>query len=129
MGVMLCVAVAIVGVVALVGNAMTRTSVAGDSTPTGHVTRVDPEYVCMVNNRSYPKPQIAVPVDGQTYYGCCEMCEGALRDSRKHRDSIDPVSGNPVDKAQAVIGALADGRVHYFENESNLRAFNASGSE
>jgi YHS domain-containing protein len=37
--------------------------------------------------------------------------------------SVDPVSGNKVDKAEAVIGADADGRVYYFENAKNLKSY------
>jgi YHS domain-containing protein len=120
--------VLLLGALAFVGNATMQTSIAAAASDGASVTRVDPPYVCMVNDRSYPKPQIAVPVDDRTYYGCCEMCKTALGTSTKHRSGIDPVTGNSVDKASAVIGALPDGRVHYFESESSFRTFNTRES-
>ncbi|WP_246054093.1 MULTISPECIES: hypothetical protein [Antarcticibacterium] len=36
------------------------------------------ELVCMVNNAYMGKSQMPVPVNGKTYYGCCEMCVGKL---------------------------------------------------
>lgn len=117
----------VVGFLAFLSSPSAQTSVAADTGVGLSVTRVDPAYVCMVNDLSYPEPQIAVPVDERTYYGCCEMCKTTLAASTKHRKGIDPVTGNPVDKAGAVIGALPDGRVHYFEDESSFRVFNARG--
>ena len=38
-------------------------------------SQVPNELVCMVNNAYMGMPQIAVPVNGKTYYGCCDMCE------------------------------------------------------
>ena len=37
--------------------------------------------------------------------------------------AVDPVSGKIVDKATAVIGRTADGRVMYFENTRNLERY------
>jgi YHS domain-containing protein len=97
---------------------------AGDM-PTGPVTKVDPKTVCMVNEMAMGKEQIAVEVDGKTYYGCCEMCKNRLATDDSKRVAIDPISGKEVDKAEAVIGAQEDGRVFYFENEENLKKVNA----
>ncbi len=83
----------------------------------------DMSHVCMVNNEDMGKPQIPVKVGEQTYYGCCKMCVGNIQQNRKVRFAIDPVSGNEVDKAKAVIGAKPDGGVLYFENEKNFQAF------
>jgi len=90
------------------------------------VTKIEPSKVCMVNNHAFDKDQIPVEVDGKTYYGCCEMCKQALKDREEARNSIDPVSGNKVDKAKAVIGAKADGSTLYFENEQNLEKYNSN---
>jgi YHS domain-containing protein len=85
--------------------------------------KVEAEYVCMVNNMAYDKQQVEAVVDGKTYYGCCPMCKEKLEKSPALRKAIDPVSGKEVDKADAVIGAIEDGMVHYFENEANLEKF------
>jgi YHS domain-containing protein len=87
------------------------------------VTRVEAKKVCMINEKVFVDDQIAVPVNGKTYYGCCAMCKTALAEDASKRTATDPVSGKTVDKADAVIGADSIGRVYYFESEANLRAF------
>jgi YHS domain-containing protein len=82
--------------------------------------RVETKKVCMVNNQVFDKDQIPVTVDGKTYYGCCEMCKERLTKDAAMRSAVDPVSGKPVDKATAVIGALPDGKVLYFESETTF---------
>jgi YHS domain-containing protein len=71
----------------------------------------------------FPKDQIPVQVDGKTYFGCCEMCKGRLAQDASARNATDPVSGKPVDKATAVIGATSDGKVLYFESEQTFSQF------
>ena len=85
--------------------------------------RVPAENVCMMNNTVFPKAQIPVPVEGKTYFGCCEMCKGRLAQDPTVRHATDPVSGKAVDKATAVIGALPDGKVLYFESEKTFAAY------
>ncbi|HSF15416.1 MAG TPA: hypothetical protein VLK65_07675 [Vicinamibacteria bacterium] len=85
---------------------------------------IEPEYVCMVNDAAYDKEQVRVDVDGKTYYGCCEMCKARLARDESLRIGVDPVSGNEVDKATAVIGVDSYRRVFYFENAENLAKFN-----
>ena len=99
-------------------------AIAEDVKPSGILTKVEPKTVCMINEQSMGKDQIAVEVEGKTYYGCCEMCKKALASDASKRVAIDPVSGKSVDKAKAVIGAQEDGRVFYFENEANLAKWN-----
>ena len=93
-------------------------------TPQGPLTRVETKQVCMINEHHMAKDQIAVEVDGKTYYGCCAMCKKQLEEKAETRVATDPVSGKQVDKAVAVIAAQEDGRVFYFENEKNLEAYN-----
>jgi len=93
--------------------------------PKGKLTKVESKTVCMVNEQAMGKDQIAVTVDGKTYYGCCEMCKKTLAENAEKRVAIDPISGNKVDKATAIIAAQEDGRVFYFENEENLTKYNA----
>ncbi len=89
----------------------------------GQLKKVEPQYVCMINNKLFDKEQIPVTVSGKTYYGCCPMCKEKLEKSAEARTATDPVSKKNVDKATAVIGAEADGTVHYFENEKNLKSY------
>ncbi len=85
--------------------------------------KVANEMVCMVNDKAFTSPQIPVEVEGQTYYGCCSMCEARLQKDAAIRKAVDPLSGIEVDKATAVIGAGSDGVVKYFENEDNLNKY------
>ena len=87
------------------------------------IRKVETKLVCMINNQVFARDQIPVPVDGKTYYGCCDMCKERLAKDAASREAVDPVSGKKVDKATAVIGALADGSVLYFENDKNFEAY------
>ena len=87
------------------------------------VTEVEPQYVCMVTNKLYPKEQIPVEVSSKTYYGCCEMCKAQLENNPNKRVAVDPVSGKKVDKAESVIGASPSGNIYYFESKDNLNKF------
>ena len=91
----------------------------------GTLEKVPADRVCMVNDTRFPNAQIPVPVEGKTYFGCCEMCKGRLATDTVVRMAVDPVSGKQVDKATATIGALPSGKVLYFENEKNLNAYKA----
>lgn len=84
------------------------------------------QYVCMMNNKVFDKPQIAIEVEGKIYYGCCPMCADKLKNDVSLRTATDPVSGKSVDKASAVIGADTHGMTYYFESKENLDKF-ASG--
>src|SRR5688572_21375788 len=98
---------------------------AGTDAPTAPLKKVESKTVCMINERAMWKDQIPVEIDGKTYYGCCDMCKKALNDNVQSRFSTDPLSKKAVDKALAVIAADADGNVYYFENDTNLKKFNA----
>jgi YHS domain-containing protein len=89
------------------------------------VVPVESKNVCMINDRSMANEQIAVPIDGKTYYGCCAMCKERLVKDEASRYAIDPVSGKKVDKAKAVIGALPGAAVLYFESVENFQRYNA----
>jgi YHS domain-containing protein len=83
----------------------------------------DPSLVCMVNNTYMGKAQIPVEVQGKTYFGCCPMCKERLANEPDTRTAVDPVTGETVDKATAVIAKDADGNVRYFANQANLRGY------
>ena len=79
--------------------------------------------VCMVNDQLFERDQIPVEVDGKTYYGCCEMCKERLAKDREIRFSADPVTGNVVDKAIAVMAADRSGAILYFESEETMQQY------
>jgi len=92
------------------------------------LTKVDSKYVCMITNQEFAKEQIPVELEGKTYYGCCEMCKAKIKNNPQSREATDPISGNTVDKAEAVIGAAPDGKVFYFESEENLSQYSPSAA-
>ncbi len=100
--------------------------VAAGSASAESLQPVAPDHVCMVNNTSHAGPQIPVQVGGKTYFGCCEMCKGRLASDPAARTAVDPMSGRPVDKATAVIGATLQGKVMYFENQQSFDSYRAA---
>lgn len=84
---------------------------------------VPAERVCMVQDRLFPEPQIPLELEGKTYYGCCPMCAGKLREEASLRQAVDPVTGNTVDKASALPAAAPDGSILYFESDDSFRQF------
>ncbi|MBZ4187539.1 hypothetical protein [Niabella beijingensis] len=83
---------------------------------------VPSNLVCMVNNAFMGKQQIAVPLEGRTYYGCCEMCRDRIPKDAAVRKAVDPATGKTVDKATAYIVITGDnGEVSYFENENSYK--------
>jgi YHS domain-containing protein len=97
-----------------------------EAAPADGVTRVaDTDKVCMMNDRYMGTAQIPVDVEGKRYYGCCAMCKERLAKDRRARVATDPVSGKEVDKATALVARRADGSVLYFENEANLKKYEA----
>lgn len=91
------------------------------------LTRIaDPSLVCMVNNTYMGKAQIPVEVAGKTYFGCCPMCKDRLINEPATRTAVDPVTGESVDKASAVLAQDADGSVLYFASEQTLRGYHAA---
>ncbi len=86
--------------------------------------QVPNDLVCMVNNAFMGKAQIPVPVNGKTYYGCCDMCVYRLNKEEGSRMAIDPFSGKTVDKSEAyIVLKKPNGEVYYFESEANYHAF------
>jgi YHS domain-containing protein len=96
---------------------------AGATTTAGLQRIADPGFVCMVNNQYMGKTQIPVEVGGKTYFGCCENCKAKLRDDPQARTAQDPVTGEDVDKASALLAHDASGQVLYFANEGTYRRY------
>ncbi len=91
--------------------------------PAGVSRVADASQVCMVNDQFMGRPQIPVDVEGRTYYGCCAMCKDKLVNQPAIRTAKDPVSGEDVDKAKAVIVQDSAGKVLYFVSEDTLRRY------
>jgi YHS domain-containing protein len=91
--------------------------------PAGMSRVADSSQVCMVNDQFMGKPQSPTEVEGRTYYGCCAMCKEKLEKQREMRVARDPVTGEEVDKAKAVIVQDARGKVLYFASEDTLRKY------
>jgi len=87
------------------------------------VKQVDSKYVCMVTKKHFASEQMQVNVEGRTYYACCDMCKTQLLEDPSMRADVDPVSGNKVDKATAVVGVDKAGNVYFFESVQNLEKF------
>jgi YHS domain-containing protein len=102
------------------------TATSASSSQSAQLTLVErPSEVCMVNNQFMGREQIPVEVEGKTYFGCCEMCKGRLARDASARVAKDPVSGNSVDKATAVIAKRANGEVVYFESAATFDRYRA----
>ena len=87
------------------------------------VKQVNPKNICFMNKTRFQRSLPSVKVDGKTYYGCCSDCLDTLKSSPEARVAIDPVSGNKIDKADALIGVDKNGKVYFFENRENMRKF------
>ncbi|HEY5948576.1 MAG TPA: hypothetical protein VIV40_23955 [Kofleriaceae bacterium] len=91
--------------------------------PAGMSRVADPSQVCMVNDMFMGRSQIPVQVEGRTYFGCCPDCKKKLENQPATRTAQDPVTGEAVDKARAVIVQDSSGKVYYFASEDTLRRF------
>lgn len=91
--------------------------------PRAELQVVKTSEVCMVNDRFFGREQIPVEVEEKTYYGCCEGCKKRLAEDEAIRFATDPVTGERVDKATAVIAARPDGSVLYFQSEESLKRY------
>jgi YHS domain-containing protein len=116
-----------------VGHAAAHPSPPATSTPTAAAPSasaalarvVDPSLVCMVNNQLMAKPQIPVEVNGLTYYGCCAMCKERLANDAAAREATDPVTGETVDKARAIMASDSDGAIRYFASLDTFNRYSA----
>ena len=89
------------------------------------ITKLANNQVCMVNNRFLNSNQIPVPINGKTYYGCCEGCVKVLKEDPASHITYDLLSNEEVDKAIAFIigkpGSFQD--VLYFKSEENATVY------
>lgn len=89
------------------------------------ITKLPNNQVCMVNNRFLNSEQIPLPVNGKTYYGCCEGCVKVLKEDSASHYTYDLLSNEQIDKAIAFIigkpGSKED--VLYFKSETNAKEY------
>jgi YHS domain-containing protein len=109
----------------VIGSLNASANAQNEHSQEASLVQVETRYVCMINNQRFEKEQIAIEVEGRTYYGCCEMCKDKLKKDKASRWATDPVSGKKVDKAKAVIGVNTEGKAFYFETVENLKKFKA----
>jgi YHS domain-containing protein len=94
-----------------------------DPAPPAAERVTDARLVCMVNNQYMGAPQIPVPVAGKVYYGCCEACRERLLTDASLRTARDPLTQQPVDKADAIMAREPGGAILYFASEDNLKRY------
>ena len=97
-----------------------------NAAPATDMRIVENDKVCMVTNKYFGKTQLPVEVSGKTYYGCCAGCKKKLGTNVQQRTAVDPVTGEQVDKALAVIGAYPDGKVVYFESKESFNKYSSA---
>lgn len=86
---------------------------------------IQAELVCMVNDAYMGRKQIPVPVEDKLYYGCCQMCVGKLQNNKEIRFAKDPLTGEMVDKSEALIDIKpgSDSEVLYFKSKENFTQY------
>jgi YHS domain-containing protein len=104
-------------------SACNRTAASKEAGDRATLERVELKRVCMVNDTAFERDQIPVKVNKATYYGCCQMCEERLKTDQAVRLAVDPVTGDWVDKASAVVAARPDRSVLYFSSEETLERY------
>lgn len=92
-----------------------------------NISQLPNSQVCMVNNKFMNKEQTAVPVNGKTYYACCNACVGTLKNDSASRVAIDPLTGEHVDKATTYIFLKSGTKdeVQYFASVANATKYSA----
>ena len=103
------------------------TAVASAETlPNAHARtgRIDNRsLVCMIDDNLQSQPGLTYVYQGKTYYLCCAGClKRFAGDPERFSQAKDPVSGQQVDKAQALIYSY-EGQAYFFGNEAHLKAF------
>ena len=92
----------------------------------GKLSLVQAEYVCMPQDAIYHRKMIPVEVKGKTYYGCCQGCvEQIKKEPDKSCFAIDPITGEKIDKSEAIILNLW-GKARYFASKKNARQYATS---
>jgi YHS domain-containing protein len=111
----------------LVGVLLSTVTVMNAHAADGNVA--DRQYVCMMQDTLQVKPGVPVQFDGRTYYGCCPMCAQTMTaEPARYLKAKDPVTGETVDKASALIYGF-QGSAFYFASDTSRQAFAAKPSQ
>lgn len=79
--------------------------------------------ICMPQDRVFPNKMFSIEYNGKTYYGCCMGCIKKIKkDPNRYIWAKDPISGETVDKADAIILDI-QGKAVYFASKDNARNF------
>lgn len=86
--------------------------------------QISSDLVCMYNNVYLGKDQIKVPINNKIYFSC-KVCEEKFKSDSTTRFSIDPLTGEKIDKAEAYIVLISKGSddVQYFKSHENFEKF------
>ena len=84
---------------------------------------IDSSHTCMGSNQAQTEAQDFAEVEGKRYYGCSKMCIVNLKENPNFRYGIDPVSGEKVDKASAIVATRPGGELLYFASEKTFRSY------
>ena len=88
------------------------------------IPSIEVKQVCAVENVLQAREGIPCEHDGKTYWVCCPRCVDAFKNNPDaYRLATDPVSGQKVDKATALVQPYA-GRVFFFASEATRADFN-----
>ncbi len=83
----------------------------------------EPGHVCMVKRTTHVHTKFTIDHEGKKYSFCCTPCLDRFKaEPDKLRMAIDPVSGKPVDKADALIYAYK-GRAVFLESKKSLKKY------
>jgi YHS domain-containing protein len=97
---------------------------AASATAKPFLQPVPKDEICMVQKYFMGGGKLTpVPLDGKTYWVCCQGCKNTITKDPEERWAVDPVSGKKVNKADAVLGKAPNDTVLFFENEKNRDAF------
>lgn len=99
---------------------------AARAQPTASCTipSIEVKQVCAVENVLQAREGIPCEHDGKTYWVCCPRCVEAFKQNPDaYRLATDPVSGQSIDKATALVQPYA-GHVFFFASEATRTAFN-----
>ncbi|MBP9855589.1 MAG: hypothetical protein KBD53_12040, partial [Candidatus Omnitrophica bacterium] len=91
--------------------------------------RLNPNYICMKDDKYRGMEQVPFEINGRTSYGCCHTSAAYLQ-AEALRYSADPLTGEAVDKADAYIVLKPDGTngVLYFKSIENYSKYTAMGA-
>lgn len=83
-------------------------------------------FVCMLRGDVKSRPTLPIEVNSKTYWACCQNCLGKLqRNENNVLFAIDPLSGESVNKADAIIrrDPQNNKRVFFFKSNETYNQY------